>query len=176
VNNIISNQKNLGDIDIYHFQWVLDCVKQNKIVSVHPKYYIYISEKTKQLIKKEIDKYGDSYFEETSFEKMKELLKNVSKIKKENDVIESIDYINIKIKYNNIIDEFNKNKENKKPKINNLIHLVDDFKKFNEISSKNEIFSKNKLKENNEILSKNEIKEKIFKNEIFYIDKYNIIK
>ncbi|GAQ80116.1 ATP-dependent DNA ligase [Klebsormidium nitens] len=47
--------------DVIHTSWVFDCIEARELLHVRPKYYLHLSEVTRQDLRSQIDEYGDSY-------------------------------------------------------------------------------------------------------------------
>ncbi|KYR02618.1 DNA ligase IV [Tieghemostelium lacteum] len=57
----IQNLVNHGSIDILHYQWLVDCIQETRLIPLGPKYMIYATEQTKTMFLKDSDIYGDSF-------------------------------------------------------------------------------------------------------------------
>lgn len=66
-----------GEKDILNFLWLEDCVKQNKILPKHPMYMIYSTFETKEVFKRTLDKYSNSYTEPDTFDTLKYCIEQV---------------------------------------------------------------------------------------------------
>jgi len=74
VKNIINTKIH----DVIKSQWVLDCIERNEILEISSRYSIFLSKKTTNIIKKNMDLYGDIYTEEYSPENFKELMSEMN--------------------------------------------------------------------------------------------------
>nr|KYP46728.1 DNA ligase 4 [Cajanus cajan] len=63
--------------DIIHYSWVLDSYAQKKLVCLHPKYFLFLSEQTKKKLQEEIDEFSDSYYLDLALGDIKQLLSNI---------------------------------------------------------------------------------------------------
>ncbi|XP_010273583.1 PREDICTED: DNA ligase 4 isoform X1 [Nelumbo nucifera] len=63
--------------DIIHYSWVLDCCSQKRLLQLHPKYYLYLSESSKSKLQEEIDKFSDSYYLDLDITDIKQLFSNL---------------------------------------------------------------------------------------------------
>ncbi|XP_019417212.1 PREDICTED: DNA ligase 4 isoform X1 [Lupinus angustifolius] len=63
--------------DIIHCTWVLACYEQKKLVPLQPKYFLFLSEQTKNKLQEEIDQFSDSYYLDLSLKDMIQLLSNI---------------------------------------------------------------------------------------------------
>jgi hypothetical protein len=76
--------KNPSDhIDIIRFDWILDCVKKQSIVKLHPKYMIYTSHNTQKEFDKEMDEFDDYYHQEATIPSLILSMKKVKQLGKE---------------------------------------------------------------------------------------------
>jgi DNA ligase-4 len=95
-----------GDKDIIHCSWLVDCINERSLVSLHPRYMIYTSKVTNEKFKQEMDKYLDCYSESStrgslqkSFEKVLEIegkniipltLSQIAVVNEKYDIVEAI--------------------------------------------------------------------------------------
>eukprot|EP00005_Dracoamoeba_jomungandri_P014120 CAMPEP_0174278718 /NCGR_PEP_ID=MMETSP0439-20130205/61635_1 /TAXON_ID=0 /ORGANISM="Stereomyxa ramosa, Strain Chinc5" /LENGTH=611 /DNA_ID=CAMNT_0015371163 /DNA_START=565 /DNA_END=2397 /DNA_ORIENTATION=+ len=68
-------------LDVVNSKWVFDCLEKKKKLPFEPKYMIFTCQKTKTKFLEEIDKYGDSFTQPTTVEKLKEAFFQVEKEK-----------------------------------------------------------------------------------------------
>lgn len=65
--------------DIIHYTWVLDCCAQKKLIPLHPKYFLFLSELTKKKLQEDIDEFSDSYYLDLDLGDIKQLLSNINR-------------------------------------------------------------------------------------------------
>lgn len=66
--------------DVIHISWVLECCSQRKLLPLQPKYFLFLSDSTKEKLQEEIDEFSDSYYCDLDMEDFKQLLGNVEKV------------------------------------------------------------------------------------------------
>mmetsp|Transcript_60733 Transcript_60733/g.69397 ORF Transcript_60733/g.69397 Transcript_60733/m.69397 type:complete len:784 (+) Transcript_60733:504-2855(+) len=71
VSNLIRRQA----LDIIRCEWVIDCMKYEKIIDLSPRYMLHISPYTKKVFSKTLDSYGDSYTKDVDAEEVRDILK-----------------------------------------------------------------------------------------------------
>ncbi|CAM8968989.1 unnamed protein product [Rhodiola kirilowii] len=69
--------KNHGDI--IHYTWVLDCCEQRKLIPLHPKHFMFLSELSKNKLQEDIDEFSDPYFLNVEASDLKQLLENIDR-------------------------------------------------------------------------------------------------
>ncbi|CAM8962979.1 unnamed protein product [Rhodiola kirilowii] len=69
--------KNRGDI--IHYTWVLDCCGQRKLIPLHPKHFMFLSELSKNKLQEDIDEFSDPYFLNVEASDLKQLLENIDR-------------------------------------------------------------------------------------------------
>ncbi|KAG0587124.1 hypothetical protein KC19_2G142100 [Ceratodon purpureus] len=72
--------------DVIHLSWLLDCVSQKALHSVGPKYYLHMSDATKERLKSEVDEFGDFYFLDIDEYDLKQVFENMDMSKVEHDM------------------------------------------------------------------------------------------
>lgn len=78
VKNWCRGKLNLNrDKDIVHYRWLLESIRQGRIVPLHPCYMIYTTKHTRERFKVEIDQYGDSHTEDVTVDQLKMVFENV---------------------------------------------------------------------------------------------------
>ncbi|KAL0480389.1 DNA ligase [Acrasis kona] len=95
VEAVKSGKSRYGDKDVVHCSWIVDSAKQDKALPLHPRYMVHTSKITNDRFLLEMDKYQDSYQEESTLISIKKSFENVLKIEK--DLIKplTIDQINV---------------------------------------------------------------------------------
>ncbi|KAJ7531081.1 hypothetical protein O6H91_14G031600 [Diphasiastrum complanatum] len=63
--------------DVIHNSWVLGCILERKLLSLRPKYFLHLSNLTKNGLKEGIDEFGDDYFEDIDQEDLSQLFGNI---------------------------------------------------------------------------------------------------
>ncbi|KAI4335354.1 hypothetical protein L6164_014007 [Bauhinia variegata] len=63
--------------DVIHYNWILDCCAQKKLVCLQPKYFLFQSESTEKKLQEEIDEFSDSYYLYLDLADIKQLLSNI---------------------------------------------------------------------------------------------------
>ncbi|CAM6105482.1 unnamed protein product [Calypogeia fissa] len=63
--------------DVIHFSWVIDCCTAKTLLPVTPKYFLHLSDQTKENRKDEIDDYGDNFFLDIDVADLKQIFKNI---------------------------------------------------------------------------------------------------
>jgi DNA ligase-4 len=48
--------------DVIHYSWFLECIAKKALIPVAPKYYLQMSNASKEKMKDDIDEFGDFYF------------------------------------------------------------------------------------------------------------------
>ncbi|KAL1555222.1 DNA ligase (ATP) [Salvia divinorum] len=66
--------------DVIHYSWLLECCTQKQSLPLHPKYFLFLSEKTKEKLEEEVDEFSDSYFLDLNVTELEQILNNVNKI------------------------------------------------------------------------------------------------
>ncbi|EGG24891.1 DNA ligase IV [Cavenderia fasciculata] len=77
----IQNLIHDGHFDIVHYQWLLDCIQEGKVLPLSPKYMIYTTNKTKQLLLQDIDRFGDSFTQDTTVDELLDSFNQITKQK-----------------------------------------------------------------------------------------------
>eukprot|EP00743_Colponemidia_sp_Colp-15_P010678 GILK01011788.1.p1 GENE.GILK01011788.1~~GILK01011788.1.p1 ORF type:complete len:977 (-),score=171.66 GILK01011788.1:53-2941(-) len=75
----VRNQIQVGERDILHYQWLLECIAQKQVVPLEPKYMIHATRATKDKFSRELDRYGDHYTRQLTLNGLQDLLKEVGK-------------------------------------------------------------------------------------------------
>ncbi|KAJ9548505.1 hypothetical protein OSB04_021048 [Centaurea solstitialis] len=65
--------------DVIHYSWLLDCCSQKKLVPLHPKYFLVLSESSKKKLQEEIDEFSDAYYLDIDIKDMEQLLNNINR-------------------------------------------------------------------------------------------------
>ncbi|XP_027071006.2 DNA ligase 4-like [Coffea arabica] len=65
--------------DVIHYSWLLDCCLQKKLLPLQPKYFLYLSERTKRKLEEEIDQFSDSYYVDVDITDLRQLLSNIDR-------------------------------------------------------------------------------------------------
>ncbi|XP_038710852.1 DNA ligase 4 isoform X2 [Tripterygium wilfordii] len=63
--------------DIIHYSWVLDCCLQKKLIHLHPKYFLHLSDSSKKKFQEDIDEFADSYYWDLDTADLKQLLSKI---------------------------------------------------------------------------------------------------
>ncbi|KAK3023554.1 hypothetical protein RJ639_044639 [Escallonia herrerae] len=63
--------------DIIHYSWLFDSCSQNKLLPLHPKYFLFLSETSKKKLQEEMDEFSDSYYLDLDITELKQLLSNI---------------------------------------------------------------------------------------------------
>lgn len=80
--------------DVIHLSWLLDCMAQKVLLVVSPKYYLNMSDATKERLKGEVDEFGDFYCNEVDETDLTQIFENIDVNKQYHD----IDRVNYYIK------------------------------------------------------------------------------
>ncbi|XP_071941905.1 DNA ligase 4-like [Antedon mediterranea] len=75
VQNVISS----GEHDVVHASWLIDSLKNKSMLPWLPKHMIHKSPETAAEFHLQYDRHGDSYTEDVSIEKLKEIFENIEK-------------------------------------------------------------------------------------------------
>ncbi|KAK9097494.1 hypothetical protein Sjap_022991 [Stephania japonica] len=78
--------------DIIHYTWVLDCCSQKRILHLHPKYFLFLSDSSKKKLEEEIDEFSDSYFWDLDLIDIKQLFSNMQRTINRSQDPKSVDY------------------------------------------------------------------------------------
>jgi DNA ligase-4 len=78
----------LAKCDIYHYQWLIKCIERQELVELAPKYFVYCTESTRAKIGKEVDQYGDPYYNDTDANKLEELIEEMGSIIPEDEAVQ----------------------------------------------------------------------------------------
>jgi DNA ligase-4 len=62
--------------DVINYRWLLDCIEQNCVLPLEPKYMMFTTSETKRKFLMEIDKFGDSYTKDATVKSLREVEKN----------------------------------------------------------------------------------------------------
>lgn len=65
--------------DVIHYSWVFDCCSQKQLLPLRPKYFIFLSDSSKEKLQEEIDEFSDSYFWDLNVTELKQIFCNVNK-------------------------------------------------------------------------------------------------
>ncbi|KAN0022290.1 hypothetical protein ACTFIU_004466 [Dictyostelium citrinum] len=79
----IQNLIQSGFIDIVSFNWIVDCYNEKRLIPLGPKYMIFTTESTKKRFLLDSDQFGDSYFNETTEQSLKDAFNQIDKLKKQ---------------------------------------------------------------------------------------------
>ncbi|RUS15634.1 hypothetical protein BC937DRAFT_92197 [Endogone sp. FLAS-F59071] len=66
---------NRGTRDIIKPQWIFDCVENQDVIPLQPKYMLFTTDNTKEMFRKTIDRWGDSYTDELTDAGFREVCK-----------------------------------------------------------------------------------------------------
>lgn len=75
VRNLIESRR----FDIVNITWLLDCVSQERLLPLGPKYIIFATEKTRETLLDQYDCFGDSYTEDATPQSLSEAFTQVVK-------------------------------------------------------------------------------------------------
>ncbi|CAN6452740.1 unnamed protein product [Victoria cruziana] len=67
--------------DVIHYSWVLDCCSQKHLLDLQPKYFLFLSDSTKEKLQAEVDTLGDSYFLDIDVRDIKQLFDNMHEVR-----------------------------------------------------------------------------------------------
>ncbi|KAI9090279.1 ATP dependent DNA ligase domain-containing protein [Phlyctochytrium arcticum] len=73
----VNNYKAAGVHDIVKSRYISDCIKENTLLPLNPKYMLFATEGTKESFKESIDMWGDSYTNEIKTSGLKELFNSM---------------------------------------------------------------------------------------------------
>lgn len=59
--------------DVINYSWLLECCLQRKLLPLQPKYFLYLSEPSKEKLREEIDEFSDSYYLDVEIEDLKQM-------------------------------------------------------------------------------------------------------
>ncbi|KAG0736757.1 hypothetical protein G6F17_012210 [Rhizopus arrhizus] len=68
---------NSGKYNILSYQYFLDCIKEQDLLNIEPKYMVHVTEAAREYFMEFMDPWGDSYTAFVSEEKLGEILKNM---------------------------------------------------------------------------------------------------
>ncbi|CAH9140878.1 unnamed protein product [Cuscuta epithymum] len=63
--------------DVIHCSWLFDCCSQKRLIPIHPKYFIFISDMTKKNMQEEVDKFSDSFYVNLEIDDFKQLMSSI---------------------------------------------------------------------------------------------------
>ncbi|XP_022857520.1 DNA ligase 4 isoform X3 [Olea europaea var. sylvestris] len=63
--------------DVIHYSWLFDCCSQKKLLPLHPKYFLFLSNSSKKKLEEDIDEFSDSYYWDVNMADFKQLLSNI---------------------------------------------------------------------------------------------------
>jgi len=72
--------------DVIHISWLLDCTSQRALLPVGPKYYMHMSDGTKEKMKTDVDEFGDFYVIGVDKSDIRQLFENMDTNKQEYDM------------------------------------------------------------------------------------------
>ena len=75
VRNIVESRR----FDVVSIAWLLDCVSEKRLLQLGPKYMIFTTERTKELLLGQYDRFGDSYTEDATPQSLREAFAQVGK-------------------------------------------------------------------------------------------------
>lgn len=67
--------------DVIHYSWVIDCCKEKALLPLRPKYFLSLSELSKENMKEDIDAFGDHYFWDLDVSDLGQLFDNLEESK-----------------------------------------------------------------------------------------------
>ncbi|CAA0821456.1 DNA ligase 4 [Striga hermonthica] len=66
--------------DVIHYSWFADCCAQKKLLPLQPRYFLCLSDMTKEKLGEEIDKFSDSYFLDLNVTDLKQIFSSMGKV------------------------------------------------------------------------------------------------
>ncbi|XAR63749.1 DNA ligase (ATP) [Bertholletia excelsa] len=78
--------------DVIHYSWLLDCCSQRKVVPLQPKYFLFLSDSSRERLQEEIDEFSDPYYWDLDIEDIKQLLSNINR----SEDAKALDYYKMK--------------------------------------------------------------------------------
>ncbi|GLJ26170.1 hypothetical protein SUGI_0501990 [Cryptomeria japonica] len=78
--------------DVIHYSWVIDCCKQKSLLPLRAKYFLNLSDLTKEKMKEDIDDFGDHYLWDLDILDLKQLFSNLQDSKLMKTVAHAEDY------------------------------------------------------------------------------------
>lgn len=75
VRNIIESRR----FDVVNIRWLLDCVAQERRLPLGPKYVIFATERTREALLGQYDRFGDSYTEDATPQSLREAFSQVAR-------------------------------------------------------------------------------------------------
>ncbi|KAK1289638.1 DNA ligase 4 [Acorus calamus] len=63
--------------DIIHYSWVLDCCSQKRLLHLQPKYFLFLSDSSKNKFQEEIDAFSDYYYWDIDITDIKQMFSNI---------------------------------------------------------------------------------------------------
>eukprot|EP01018_Ginkgo_biloba_P026724 Gb_32664 [translate_table: standard] len=67
--------------DVIHYSWLIDCCKQKSLLPLRSKYFLFLSDSSKEKMKEDIDEFGDHYFWDFDVSDMRQLFYNIDESK-----------------------------------------------------------------------------------------------
>lgn len=67
--------------DVIHYSWVIDCCKEKTLLPLRPKYFLSLSDLSKEKMKEDIDVFGDHYFWDLDVSDLRQLFDNLDESK-----------------------------------------------------------------------------------------------
>ncbi|XP_019197873.1 PREDICTED: DNA ligase 4 isoform X1 [Ipomoea nil] len=72
--------------DVVNCSWLFDCCSQKRLLPLHPKYFLFLSDATKKKLQEEVDEFSDSYYSNLNIDDFKQLLSSICRSEKSKTV------------------------------------------------------------------------------------------
>ncbi|KAL6559045.1 hypothetical protein OROHE_006414 [Orobanche hederae] len=72
--------------DVIHYSWFADCCAQKKLLPLQPRYFLFLSDTSKEKLGEEIDEFSDSYYLDLNVTDLKQILGNMSQVEDSKEI------------------------------------------------------------------------------------------